>query len=104
MAREAVEKFLQELPESETLREAYANALKRATESALAEVARTAGFEFSVDELRAVLDERSAQLSEDQLQQVAGGVATYAIDRVECYAANPASLRSLGGGVLGPKF
>lgn len=73
MAKEAVEKFLQRLPDDDNLRSAYAAALNRSMEDAMVEVARTGGFEFTVEELRAVLEEHAAEVPESQLGQVAGG-------------------------------
>jgi predicted ribosomally synthesized peptide with nif11-like leader len=104
MAREAVEAFLRKLPEDDKLREAYAAALKRATESALFEAAHTGGFEFSVEELRAVLNEREAELSDDQLRQVAGGVGTYACHPVETYAPDLALRGSAAFQIPGSKL
>jgi predicted ribosomally synthesized peptide with nif11-like leader len=77
MAKETVAVFLQRLAEDDALREAYAVSLKTATENAMLEVARSAGLEFTVEELREVFAERAAELSEGQLSQVAGGVGTY---------------------------
>ena len=104
MAREAVEAFLRKLPEDDKLREAYAAALKRATESALFEAAHTGGFEFSVEELRAVLNEREAELSDDQLRQVAGGVGVFAGHPVETYAADLALRGSAAFQIPGSKL
>ncbi len=77
MARDAVAKFLQRLGDDAALREAYAASLKRATEAAMVERARAEGYEYTVEELRAVLEERTAELTDEQLGQVAGGVGTF---------------------------
>jgi predicted ribosomally synthesized peptide with nif11-like leader len=77
MAKEAVAIFLQRLADDDALREAYAASLKKATESAMLEVAQSAGLDFTVEELREVFAERAVDLSERQLSDVSGGVGTY---------------------------
>ena len=76
MAKETVEKFLRKLPEDSKMRETYAASMKRATENAMMETAKSAGFDFTLQELRAVLDERASALSEEELQRVVGGIRT----------------------------
>ena len=78
MAKEAVGRFLQRLSEDDKLREVYGAALRDATDTATVDVARSGGFEFTVEELRTVFEERVTELSDEQLREVAGGVGPYA--------------------------
>jgi predicted ribosomally synthesized peptide with nif11-like leader len=78
MANEALATFFDRLAKDDVIRDAYAASLKRAVEGAMLETARSAGLEFTVEELREALEERASELSEDQLDKVAGGVGIFA--------------------------
>ena len=73
MSTEATARFFTDLAEDEDLRKRYWESVERATVAATVELAAGGGYEFTEDELRAELESRATELSEEQLDAVAGG-------------------------------
>ena len=73
MAKDAVEKFYERMTEDEKLQRDYAEAMDRASAEAVAGFASDNGFDFSVDELVDTWSSQTVELSEDDLDGVAGG-------------------------------
>jgi predicted ribosomally synthesized peptide with nif11-like leader len=73
MSSETVAKFYQQLASEQGLQKELQARTAAAAEQAIVSVAELHGFAFSVDELRAHLDERAHELAEEDLANVAGG-------------------------------
>jgi len=75
MSREAIDAFFTRLAEDEELQRSYGSAMDLATRQSTVELAAAHGFEFTAAELGAAMEEQSTELSEDELENVAGGSA-----------------------------
>jgi predicted ribosomally synthesized peptide with nif11-like leader len=73
MGKDAVDKFYERMGEDETMQKAYAEAMDRASVEAVASFAGNNGFEFTADELVESWADQAAELSEEDLDNVAGG-------------------------------
>jgi predicted ribosomally synthesized peptide with nif11-like leader len=79
MSGDSVSRFFEAVNRDEQLARDYRSALERAMENAvgaaLVEVGARHGFELSSEDVRKHLRERAAELTDDQLEAVAGGLA-----------------------------
>jgi predicted ribosomally synthesized peptide with nif11-like leader len=77
MSANAVERFFETVADNEALRDQYWKAIAQTMESvmgpAIVQLAASKGYEFDVGELRQHLEERGAELSDDDLDGVVGG-------------------------------
>jgi predicted ribosomally synthesized peptide with nif11-like leader len=78
MSVEAVDAFFAKMAEDEALQDAYSSAVDRATRAAAVELAAEHGLEFTAEELGTAMESQMAELSDEQLDAVAGGLGTVA--------------------------
>jgi predicted ribosomally synthesized peptide with nif11-like leader len=117
MAKDNVAKFFAEVYENKSLQGALHGALAATSPETLVEIAKSKGFEFSQSELKEVLKPAAGELSDDEMQAVAGGAAfsaaTLASSSLKTNfwrAVSPSRLGIGGGmaafglGIPGPSF
>jgi predicted ribosomally synthesized peptide with nif11-like leader len=75
MGSDAVDRFYECLAEDEDMQKAYTEAMDRVCVEAVAGFAADNGFEFTTDELAESWACRSDELSDEDLEGVAGGTA-----------------------------
>ena len=89
MSVESAKAFLKRLSKDEDFRKSLENA---ASDEERRNIVKEAGFEFTKDDLKALADSAKSELSEEELEKVAGGNA---LEWTGMLAVG------IGGGVLG---
>ena len=84
MAKENVQKFFEKVAKDEELQKALSKAEPAQTDAVVA-IAKQAGFDFTEEELDAVLQAGKGELSDEALEGVAGGMVDYVKDRWSVY-------------------
>ena len=78
MSQSELERFISDVKRSEKLQEELKAA--GADVGAIVKVAVDKGYDFSADELKAYVETKKGELSEEQLEKVAGGLVAGAIE------------------------
>lgn len=103
MSREGIEGFFGRLREDRDLQEEYWTVLATAAQSAVVELAARHRFELTDEDLRREWSEQAAELSDEQLEAVAGGLGGHSLRSVEQrnalldFAGNIGFFRVAGG-------
>lgn len=74
MSRQAIDGFFQRIGQDENLEETYWTTVEDATRNAVVKLAAELGFDFTADELKKAMEDQTAGLDEDSLDQVTGGI------------------------------
>jgi len=78
MSQSELDRFISDVKRSEKLQEELKAA--GAGAGAIVKVATGKGYDFSADELKAFVETKKGELSEEQLEKVAGGLVAGAIE------------------------
>ena len=120
MAKEDVSRFFATVYENKSLQGSLNGALASAAPDVLTEIAKSKGFNFSKEELAAVMAPQAGELSDSDMEAVAGGasyqlspqvVAANSVKQNFWAAVSPTRFGGIGGianafglGIPGPDF
>ena len=115
MAKENVAKFFAQVYENKALQGALHGALAVASPETVVEIAKNKGFNFTADELKDVVKPRGGELSDKEMEAVAGGalnyssLASYSLQTNFWSSVSPTALKiggiqAFGLGIPGPSF
>ncbi len=83
MSQAGAEAFFEKLWNDRDLQEEYWNVVGRAARCAVTELAARNSYEFTEEELKATWIEQAAELSDEELEAVAGGLGGHSLRTVE---------------------